>query len=291
MDDLQRVMQRHQYTAKASTAFLYSICVSIAMNFFWQPGNIYASGMNGFAQLLSTLSGRFFSFTLSIPILLFLLNLPLFILAWRQISHRFTIFTFIAVSFASVMMKLIPITQVTFDPIICAIFGGVVNGLGTGLALKNGISTGGLDIISLVLQKRTGKSVGTINITCNLFIIIAAGFVFGWPYAFYSALGIFVNGKVMDMVYTRQQKMQVMIVTDKPRKVIDNIQERMRRGITIVHDAEGAYHHDEKTILFTVISRYEMHNLQVAMRASDPKAFVSISDSVKILGHFYEPSM
>lgn len=263
MDDLQRVMQRHQYTAKASTAFLYSICVSIAMNFFWQPGNIYASGMNGFAQLLSTLSGRFFSFTLSIPILLFLLNLPLFILAWRQISHRFTIFTFIAVSFASVMMKLIPITQVTF----------------------------GLDIISLVLQKRTGKSVGTINITCNLFIIIAAGFVFGWPYAFYSALGIFVNGKVMDMVYTRQQKMQVMIVTDKPRKVIDNIQERMRRGITIVHDAEGAYHHDEKTILFTVISRYEMHNLQVAMRASDPKAFVSISDSVKILGHFYEPSM
>lgn len=119
-----------------------------------------------------------------------------------------------------------------------------------------------------MLQKRTGRSVGTINIACNLFIIVAAGFVFGWPYAFYSALGIFVNGKV-----------------------IDNIQERMRRGITIVHDAEGAYHHDEKTILFTVISRYEMHNLQAAMRASDPKAFVSISDSVKILGHFYEPTM
>lgn len=289
MDDLQRVMRRHQYTAKVSTAFLYSICVSIAMNFFWQPGNIYASGITGFAQLLSTLSGRIFSVSISIPILLFLLNLPLFVLAWRQISHRFTIFTFIAVVFSSVMMKMIPITQITFDPIICAIFGGVVNGFGTGLALKNGISTGGLDIIGLVIGKRTGKSIGTINISFNAFIVIAAGFVFGWPYAFYSALSIFVNGKVMDMVYTRQQKMQVMIVTDKPRKVIDHIQNRMRRGITIVHDAEGAYQHDEKTILFTVISRYEMHDLQAAMRDSDPKAFVSISDTVKIMGHFYEP--
>ncbi|ANK59607.1 MULTISPECIES: YitT family protein [Loigolactobacillus] len=291
MDDLQRILKKHQYAARASTAFIYSICVSVAMNFFWQPGKIYASGITGFAQLLATLSKRVLPFSLSVPLLLFLLNLPLFVLAWRQIGRRFTIFTVMAVVFSSIMMKLVPITELTFDPIICAIFGGAVNGFGTGLALKNGISTGGLDIIGLVLRKKTGRSIGTINITFNAFIILAAGFIFGWPYAFYSALSIFVNGKVMDMVYTRQQKMQVMIVTDKPKRVIDHIQNRMRRGITIVHDAEGAYQHDEKTILFTVISRYEMHDLEVAMRESDPRAFVSISDSVKILGHFYEPTV
>jgi uncharacterized membrane-anchored protein YitT (DUF2179 family) len=291
MDEFQQIVRRHQLATRASTAFLYSICVSVAMNFFWEPGKIYASGITGFAQLLATITKRFLPFTLSTPILLFLLNLPLFVLAWRQIGKRFTFFTFLAVVFSSIMMKVMPITELTFDPIICAIFGGVVNGFGTGFALKNGISTGGLDIIGLVLRKKTGRSIGTINITFNIFIVLAAGFVFGWPHAFYSALSIFVNGKVMDMVYTRQQKMQVMIVTDQPRNVIDHIQNRMRRGITIVHDAEGAYQHDAKTILFTVISRYEMHDLQVAMQESDPRAFVSISDTIKILGHFYEPTV
>ena len=120
-------------------------------------------------------------------------------------------------------------------------------------------------------------------------IVISAGFVYGWPYALYSALGLYVNAKVMDITFTRQQRMQVMVITDRPKTVIDSIQNHMRRGITIVHGAEGAYRHDEKTILFTVITRYEMDALETAMEESDPKAFVSISDTVKVLGHFYEP--
>ena len=157
------------------------------------------------------------------------------------------------------------------------------------MALKNGISTGGLDILGLTIRKHTGKSIGTINLIFNFFIILAAGEVFGWPYAFYSALSIFINARVMDMVYTKQQKMQVMIVTTKPKSVIDCIQNRMRRGITIVHGAEGAYKHDEKTILLTVISRYEQPELRRAMIESDPAAFVSIADNVHIMGRFYEP--
>ena len=90
----------------------------------------------------------------------------------------------------------------------------------------------------------------------------------------------------MDSLYTRQQRLQVMIVTARPRQVVNEIQNSMRRGITIVHDAEGAFHHEEKTILFTIISRAEMYDLEQAMRHSDPYAFVSITDSVKILGHF-----
>ncbi|WP_368302513.1 YitT family protein [Ligilactobacillus ruminis] len=204
MDELQDVLKQHAMIMKATTALFYGILVSIAMNFFWEPGHIYSSGI-------------------------------------------------------------------------------------TGLALKNGISTGGLDILGLTIRKHTGKSIGTINLIFNFFIILAAGAVFGWPYAFYSALSIFINARVMDMVYTKQQKMQVMIVTTKPKSVIDCIQNRMRRGITIVHGAEGAYKHDEKTILFTVISRYEQPELRRAMIESDPAAFVSIADNVHIMGRFYEP--
>ena len=290
MDELQKLWKRHVYVMRASTAFIYGILVSIAMNFFWTPGHIYSSGITGLAQLITTLT-KHTPFPLSTALLLFVLNMPLFVLAWFQIGHRFTIFTVIAVFASSFMIKMLTPLTLTTDPIICAIFGAAINGFGTGLALKNGISTGGLDILGLTIRKRTGKSIGTINIIFNFFIVMAAGIVYGWPYAFYSALGLLVNAKVMYMVYTRQQKMQVMIVTTKPKSVIDCVQNHINHGITIIHGAEGAYMHVEKTVLFTVISRYELPELRQAMRESDPKAFVSIADNVHIMGHFEEPSV
>lgn len=289
MDDVQQLMKRHTYTTKFSVAFFYGLLVSIAVNFFWTPGKIYSSGVTGLAQVVNTLTTGLGAFHINTALGLFLINIPMFVLAWKQIGKTFTVFTFICVLFASIMIRLIQPIHLTSDPIICAIFGGAVNGFGTGFALKNGISTGGLDIIGIVVRRKTGRSMGTINIAFNSLIVISAGFVYGWPYALYSALGLYVNAKVIDMTFTRQQRMQVMVITDRPKTVIDSIQNHMRRGITIVHGAEGAYHHDEKTILFTVITRYEMDALETAMEEADPKAFVSISDTVKVLGHFYEP--
>lgn len=289
MDDVQQLLKRHTYTAKFSVAFFYGVLVSIAVNFFWTPGHIYSSGVTGLAQLVNSLTAGLGMFHISTALGLFLINIPMFVLAWKQIGKSFTVFTFICVLFASIMIRFIQPVHLTSDPIICAIFGGAVNGFGTGFALKNGISTGGLDIIGIVLRRKTGRSMGTINIAFNSLIVLSAGFVYGWPYALYSALGLFVNAKVIDMTFTRQQRMQVMVITDRPKTVIDSIQNHMRRGITIVHGAEGAYRHDEKTILFTVITRYEMDELEVAMEEADSHAFVSISDTVKVLGHFYEP--
>lgn len=289
MDDFGSVIKRHTYITKATTSVIYGILVSIAVNFFWTPGHIYSSGITGFAQLLNTISSRFLPVTIPTGAGLFILNLPLFILAWKAIGHEFTAFTFLSVLMSSVMIQLLHPIPLTHDPIICAIFGGAVNGFGTGLALRNGISTGGLDILGIVIRKRTGRSMGTINMFFNSFIIIAAGFAYGWPYALYSVLGLIVNARIMDMTYTNQQRMQVMIITDRPNTVIDSIQNHMRRGVTIVKNVEGAYHHDPKTILFTVISGYEMNELEEALEESDPEAFASVSNIVKILGHFYEP--
>ncbi|GAA6237071.1 YitT family protein [Apilactobacillus micheneri] len=288
MDDVQQILKRHQYVAKASTAVMYGIMVSIAMNFFWTPGNIYSSGFTGLSQLINTLSTRYFPITIPPSIGLFMLNIPFFVLAWKQIGHQFTFFTILTVFLASFMIKAIHPVYLTHDPMICAIFGGVVNGLGTGMSLKNEISTGGLDILGIVIRRKTGRSIGTINIAFNVFIITAAGFEYGWPYAFYSAIGIVVNAKAIDFAYTRQQRMQVLIVTDHPKTVIDSIQSHMPRGITIIHNAEGAYNHDKKEILFTTISRYEMSELEEALAESDPHAFASITEAENILGHFYE---
>lgn len=281
----------HDYTTKLSVSIVYAILASVAMNFFYQPGNIYSSGITGLAQILTTLSTSVVGFKVPVSITLYALNIPLFFVAWRKIGKKFTIFTFLTVTLTSIFMQIVPQTSLSNDPIICAIFGGAVMGSGIGFALKNGLSSGGLDIFSITIRKKTGRSVGSISMYFNGLIIFVAGYLFGWQYMFYSALSIFVSGKVTDAVYTKQKKMQVMIITKNPDAVIDGIQQKMRRGITIIHEAEGAYRHDKQTLLLTVVTRFELPSLEAAMKESDPSAFVSISDNVKILGRFYEEDL
>lgn len=281
----------HDYTTKLSVSIVYAILASVAMNFFYQPGNIYSSGITGLAQILTTLSTKVVGFKVPVSITLYALNIPLFFVAWRKIGKKFTVFTFLTVTLTSIFMQIVPQTVLSNDPIICAIFGGAVMGSGIGFALKNGLSSGGLDIFSITIRKKTGRSVGSISMYFNGLIIFVAGYLFGWQYMFYSALSIFVSGKVTDAVYTKQKKMQVMIITKNPEAVIDGIQQKMRRGITIIHEAEGAYRHDKQTLLLTVVTRYELPSLESAMKESDPSAFVSISDNVKILGRFYEEDL
>lgn len=281
----------HDYATRLSVAVVYAFLAAIAVNFFYQPGHIYSSGATGFAQILTTLSNRVVGFTIPVSITLFLINVPLFFLAWFKIGHKFTIFTFITVFLTSFFIHIIPETPLTKDPIICAIFGGAIMGVGIGFALKNGLSSGGLDILSIVIRKRTGSSVGSISIIFNVMIMLMAGILFSWQYMFYSALAIFMSGKLTDALYTKQRKMQVMIVTRCPERVVNAIQDQMRRGITIINEAEGAYKHDKQTVLFTVVTRFELPVLESIMRENDPDAFVSISENVRIMGRFYEESM
>ncbi|MEQ7219492.1 YitT family protein [Vagococcus fluvialis] len=289
LEDLRDILINKQHMEKVSMAVINGILQAIALNMFWRPGHIYASGVTGLGQIVVTLTENTTGVELPMSVVLYMLNVPLFILAWYKISKKFTTFTMISVFMTSLFIQIIPVTALSTDPIICAIFGGAVCGLGVGLALKSGLSSGGLDIVSVTIRKMTGKNVGSLNIIINACIILTSGFLFGWPYAFYSAFSIFVNGKVVDVVFTKQKKMEIMIITTKPDAVIEQVQRRIRRGITILNNAEGAFNHEKQTVLITIITRDQIPLLQIAMRDSDPKAFVSISDNVKIMGNFYEP--
>lgn len=288
MDRLDTFNRRYNLLSKISASFFYSIAVAIALNLFWGPGHMYSSGITGFAQLINTLSERYLPFTLTTSVMYFALNVPLLLVAWFKIGHKFTFFTIITVILGSLMMRVLQPVNMHVDPLVCAIFGGMINGLGTGFALKNGISTGGLDIVGIVVQKKTGTSYGKVSIFINLVIIAAAGIAFGWNRALYSALTIFINGRVIDAVYTQHQKLQVTIVTDQPQAIIDGIQEKMHRGITIFHDVEGAYSHIEKKVLITVINRYDMYDVLQIVQKSDPYAFMSVTEVERVYGTFKE---
>lgn len=291
MDKFWKYLPHSNYATKISTSIVYAITASAAVNFFYEPGNIYSSGVTGIAQIIGTLAQSAFGIKIPVALALLLLNLPLFILGWFKISPKFTIFTGITVLLTSVFMQIIPVQVLSTDPIINAIFGGVVMGAGGGYALRNGLSSGGLDFITIAIRKKTGKTIGSLSIIFNSFILLAAGLLFGWQYAFYSALAIFVSGKVMDAVFTKQKKMQVTIVTSCSDEVIHGIHGKMRRGITIINGAEGAFRYDRQKVLITVVTRYELPLLKQIMRETDPHAFVSIADNVQILGRFYEEDL
>lgn len=286
--DLNRFSRKYSFVAKLGAAVLYSVMVAVALNFFWHPGHIYSSGITGFAQIINTVTSRYMPFTIPTEVMYFALNVPLFILAWVKIGKEFTGYTIFTVFMSSVMMKFIQPTHISLDPILCAIFGAVVNGMGTGLALKNGISTGGLDILGIVVRKKTGMNYGKFNIIVNMVIVIFAGFLFDWSRALYTALNIFINGRMIDAIYTQHHKLQVMIVTEHPSAIIDGIQSKMHRGITILHDAEGAYGHVEKTVLLTIIDTYDLYDVRMTVQDCDPYAFMSVTEVQRIYGRFRE---
>lgn len=253
-----RSISREKYAEKISASLLYGILSSIAVNFFFQPGHVYSSGATGLAQVFSALSHRLLGYDFPIALAFYLINIPLLILAWYKIGHQFTIFTFITVSMSSFFIQIMPQVTLTTDPLINAIFGGLVMGMGIGTGFKSRISSGGTDIISLTLRKRTGKDVGSLS--------------------------LMVNGAI----FTKQKKMQATIITSHPERVIQMIHKRLHRGVTSINDAEGTYKHEQKAVLITILTREEYTEFKWLMLKADPQAFVSVAENVRIIGRFVE---
>ncbi|MFT9470729.1 YitT family protein, partial [Leuconostoc pseudomesenteroides] len=209
---------KNQYASRVGGAVFYGVIVAFAMNYFWHPGHIYSSGFTGFAQLVSTLSGE----KIPVALALALVNLPMLIIAWWQLSWRFATFTTLSVLLSSALMPLFDTTRVlTPDPLINAMFGGALNGMAVGTALRYGVGTGGLDVIGLLVKKHFGFKMGPINLAFNALIMIGAGLTYGWKYALYSIVGVIISSRMIDAFYTRQQQMQVMIITTKPDEMVD----------------------------------------------------------------------
>ena len=119
-----RSISREKYTEKVSASLLYGLLSSIAVNFFFQPGHVYSSGATGLAQVLSALSVRTLGFEIPVSLTFYAINIPLLIMAWYKIGHKFTIFTFITVTMSSLFIQVMPHVTLTEDPLINAIFGG-----------------------------------------------------------------------------------------------------------------------------------------------------------------------
>jgi uncharacterized membrane-anchored protein YitT (DUF2179 family) len=257
---------------------------AISLNLFLIPAKVYASGFTGIAQLISSLLANT-SFPITTGILYLLFNIPVSILGWLKVGKSFTVYSFFSVLMITFFLELIPVTVVSTDILLNAVFGGVIAALGVGITLKYGASTGGLDIIAMVLSRMKNKPIGGYFFVLNGLIILAAGFLFGWEKALYTLVALYVSSRVIDAVHTRHEKLTAMIVTKKGKEIQEAIHGKMVRGITIL-PAKGAFSNQEKEMLVIVITRYELYDLEQILKEVDPNAFTNIVHTTGIFGFF-----
>ncbi|AND38934.1 MULTISPECIES: YitT family protein [Bacillaceae] len=268
-------------TKKVFIVLIGAILNAIAMNFFLIPANVYASGFTGVAQLLSSILGDFGS----TGILLFILNIPVTILAWKKVGRSFTIYSFLSVFLMSFFLEIIPVIHVSKDILLNAVFGGVIAAVGVGITLKWGASTGGMDIIAMVLSRMKDKPVGTYFFTLNAIIIITAGFLYGWEKALYTLVTLYASTRVIDAIHTRHEKLTALIITKKSEEMKKAIHDHLVRGITTI-PAKGAFTNENKEMMMIVITRYELFDLERIIKEVDPNAFTNIVQTAGVYGFF-----
>lgn len=270
-------------TAKFLTRILFLVIgaglVSVGLEIFLVPNAIIDGGITGISIMASHLTG------LPLGLFLFFFNLPFLFLGYKQIGKTFALSTLFGVAVMSIGTYFLhPVKPLTIDPLLAAVFGGVILGVGVGLVIRVGGSLDGTEIVAILLTKRLPFSVGEIVMCCNIFILGSAGFVFGWDHAMYSLIAYFIAYKVIDITIEGfNESKAVWIISDDYRDVGGAIMSRLGRGVTYMN-GEGGFTGGAKTVIFCVITRIEEAKLKTIVSEIDKNAFLAVGNIHDVRG-------
>lgn len=248
-----------------------------------QPNHLLSGGVTGTALLINALLGW------KVGLLVLVLNIPIFILGWRDIGRKFALGSGAAILLFWLVADFVPAEAMTADPILGALFGGILGGIGSALALRSGASLGGLDILGVVLNRRFGVGVGEAGLFINGALVVAAGFLEGPEKAMYTLLAIYAGAKTTDALQSPAVRKAVLMISRNPDELKARILTQMARGITVLK-AEGAYAGAPQDALLCVVTRYELRELRDIIKAVDPNAFVTVLEASDVMGRFKTPT-
>ncbi len=268
-----------QHLRNVGMIIVGSVVIALAYNFLLIPHNILSGGVSGIAMMLGIIT------PFDTGVLNFLLNLPLLILGVWKLGKQFITYTIISVIALSVSLTLIPVEQFTHDAILSGVFGGVIAGVGVGIIFKASGSSGGFDIVAMLMAKRSNFPVGTIISALNAVVVVISGFIFGWDAALNTLVSIYATGKVIDLIHTNHIKLTVTIITAKGDEVKDALLASLYRGLTI-SEGKGGYTGERRDIVMIVITRYQLNEVKSIAKHIDPHAFINITQTVEVAGNF-----
>lgn len=270
---------------------LAGIINAFGVTFFLYPVNLYDSGISGTSMLLAQVTPDF------LPLSLFLvaLNLPLFLYGYKKTGLNFTLRSVYAVGIYSLTAYLItevlpvdlsiasPLAQQ--DLLLCAIFGGLISGIGSGLTIRFGGAMDGIEILAVLFARRLGVSVGMFVMVFNVGLYIVAGFVISsWILPLYSIITYAAAVKTVDFIAEGLDKAKsAMIITDKPQDICQTLSQEFGNGITLL-SARGYYSDSEKALIYFVVNRFQINKVRTIVRSEDPSAYVTITEVSDVLG-------
>jgi uncharacterized membrane-anchored protein YitT (DUF2179 family) len=258
--------------------FLGSLIAAIGLQFFLIPNHLLDGGIVGISIVGAHLS--------HIPLgaFLIILNIPFIYLGYKKLGKEFALYSTFGIVVLALLTAIVhPPTGATNDPLLAAVFGGMIVGIGVGLVIRHGGTLDGTDTVAILIDKRTPFSIGEAIMFMNVFILTASGFVFGWDNAMYSLIAYFVAHKAIDVtVEGLSESRSVWIVSRKYKEVGQAIRTEIGRKVTYVN-GETNENIVADGIILSVITRLEEQKLKALIHRIDPKAFMLIASAHEII--------
>lgn len=265
--------------------FISGVINAIGVTIFIAPVNLYDSGISGTSILLSQLTPEY----LSLSVFLIALNVPLFLFGLKRQGAAFTIYAIFAVAIYSISAWLItdvlPVDVSIASPLagddllLCALFGGMISGIGSGLSIRYGGAMDGIEVIAVIFAKRIGITVGTFVMGYNVILYLASGVILkSWILPLYSIVTYAAALKTIDFIVEGIDRSKAaLIVTNKPDIICEKLSDEFECGITLM-DAKGYYSNSDKTVIYIIVNRFQITKLRTMIHRLDKKAYISISE-------------
>lgn len=264
---------------------------AVGVTLMLSPVNLYDSGISGTSMLLDKLTPEF----LGLGVFIILLNFPFYLLGYRKLGFEFVIYSLYAITIYSLgsllLQNVLPIDFSNGSPIVgedrllAALFGGLVSGVGSGLVIRFGGAIDGIEVIAVLFAKKIGITVGTFVMIYNVLLYTLTAVIFSsWEVPLYSVIAYMVGIKAVDFIVEGLDKAKaVYIITEKTTQLPKLLADELGRGVTIM-EAQGAYSHIGKTMIFCVVNRFEINKVKKIVKNSDENAFVTVNDVSETIG-------
>lgn len=258
---------------------------AIGVTMFLAPVKLYDSGISGTSMLLDQITPEL----LSLSVFLLILNIPLFIFGYKKQGKKFTVCAIYTVTVYSVAAWLItdifPVDVSIASPLagtdllLCALFGGVISGIGSGLAIRFGGAMDGIEVMAVVFAKRVGLTVGTFVMVYNVVLYVLCGIVMNsWILPLYSIVTYAATLKTIDFIVEGFDRSKAaMIITVCPDEICAALSEAFGSGATKI-DATGSYSNTQKTVVYFVLNRFQIGKMKDIVHETDPTAYITISE-------------
>lgn len=272
---------------------LGALVYAVGINLFVVPAGLYTGGLMGICQVIRTVLAQQFGMDFAgfdiAGIIYYVINIPIFIIAFTRMGKRFFFKTVVSVTAMTIFLSVIPVFTVVEDAMASCMVGGILAGAGVGIVLRMGSSSGGMDVVGVILTKwKKNFSVGMVNLVMNLVLYAACLFLFDMQIVVYSIIYSAVHSLAMDKLHTQNINVEVNVITKADTGALEKaVLEELDRGIT-KWTCMGVYTNEQSHVLYILLSKYEVHRLKTIIHRYDPYAFMVVNEGVSVVGNFHK---